>query len=80
MDMILSKLLKIVKDKEVWHTVVHGVTKSQAWLRLLTDPEKKSPPFFAFTIKNKKPMKAKKSYKDLIFAMIMVVLLIVEKN
>ena len=26
MDMSLSKLLEIVKDREVWHAVVHGVT------------------------------------------------------
>ena len=29
MDMSLSKLQEIVKDKEVWHTALHGVTKSQ---------------------------------------------------
>ena len=29
MDMSLSKLQKIVKDKEAWHATVHGVTKSQ---------------------------------------------------
>ena len=29
MDMSLSKLQKMVKDKEVWHAAVHGVTKSQ---------------------------------------------------
>ena len=29
MDMNLSKLQEIVKDKEAWHAVVHGVTKSQ---------------------------------------------------
>ena len=29
-DMSLSKLREIVKDKEVWSTEVHGVTKSQA--------------------------------------------------
>ena len=28
-DMNLSKLQEIVKDKEVWHAVVHAVTKSQ---------------------------------------------------
>ena len=28
MDMSLSKLQGIVKDKEVWHAAVHGVTKS----------------------------------------------------
>ena len=28
-DMSLSKLLDIVKDRETWHAAVHGVTKSQ---------------------------------------------------
>ena len=28
MDMSLSKLQEIVKDREVWHTAVHGVVKS----------------------------------------------------
>ena len=29
MDMSLSKLLEIVKDREAWHAAVHRVTKSQ---------------------------------------------------
>ena len=29
MDMNLSKLREIVKDREAWHAAVHGVTKSQ---------------------------------------------------
>ena len=31
-DMNLSKLWEIVKDREAWRAVVHGVTKS--WTRL----------------------------------------------
>ena len=28
MDMSLSKLREIVKDREAWHAAVHGVTKN----------------------------------------------------
>ena len=31
-DMSLSKLLEIVKDREAWHAAVHGITKSQTQL------------------------------------------------
>ena len=30
MDMSLSKLYEIVKDKEAWHATVHGVTETQS--------------------------------------------------
>ena len=32
MDMSLSKLRELVKDRKAWHAVVHGVTKS--WTQL----------------------------------------------
>ena len=32
MDMNLSKLQETVRDREVWHGAVHGVTKSRTWL------------------------------------------------
>ena len=35
MDMNLSKLQEMVKDREAWCAVVHGVTKSQ--IRLIID-------------------------------------------
>ena len=33
MDMSLSKLWEKVKDREVWHAAVRGITKSQTQLR-----------------------------------------------
>ena len=32
MDMNLGKLQEMVRDREAWHAVVHGVAKS--WIRL----------------------------------------------
>ena len=33
MDMSLSKLQEMVKDREAWRAAVHGITKSQTRLR-----------------------------------------------
>jgi len=32
MDMSLSMLWEIVKNREDWHAAIHGVAKSQTWL------------------------------------------------
>ena len=42
MDMNLSKLQEIVKDREAWRAAVHGVTKSRTWFsdRITTNRSK----------------------------------------
>jgi len=41
MDMGLSKLQEIVKDREAWHATVHGVAKSQTQLSDWTNKKQK---------------------------------------
>ena len=45
--MNLSKLQEMVKDRGIWHAIVHGVTKSRTRLRdwKTTDKREKSPKF-----------------------------------
>ena len=45
MDMNLSKLREIVKDREAWHAAVHGVAKSQIRLNYWTTTGALHPPF-----------------------------------
>ena len=42
-DMNLSKLWEMVKDKKTWHALVHGVTKSQTQLSQWTATTTKKP-------------------------------------
>ena len=42
MDMSLSKVQEIVKDREAWHTAIHGVARSQIWLTDWTTINNKS--------------------------------------
>ena len=39
MNMSLSRLWKLVMDREAWHVEVHGVTKNQTWLSDWTGTE-----------------------------------------
>ena len=37
MDVSLSELRELVMDREAWHAVIHGVTKSRTWLNDWTE-------------------------------------------
>ena len=37
LDMSLSKLWKLVMDREAWHATIHGVAKNRTWLSYWTE-------------------------------------------
>ena len=41
MDMSLSKLQEMVKDREAWHAAVYGAAKGRTWLSDWTTTTKK---------------------------------------
>ena len=47
-DISLSKLQEIVKDREAWHAIVHGVAKSRTRLSDRTTTKMLSPPLSSF--------------------------------
>ena len=60
MDMSLSKLQEIMKDRETWHAVDHGVTKSQQELTTEQQPLRVQHfLFFQLVKKRKNRLKAK---------------------
>ena len=44
MDMSVSKLQEIVKDREAWCTAAHGVTESDMTEQLINNTIRKAPP------------------------------------
>ena len=49
MDMSFSKLQKIVKDREAWHAVVHGISKSRTQLSNWTTKTKRKRDFLVLS-------------------------------
>ena len=48
LDMGLSKLQEMVKDREAWHTAVHGVTESHKGHDWVTEQQQKQQPLWRY--------------------------------
>ena len=59
MDMSLSKLQELVRDREAWRTAIHGVAKSRTWLRDWTELIAASPVVFITWL-----VKVRENYKN----------------
>ena len=66
MDMNLSKLWKIMKDREVWYAAVHGVTKSRTrlgdWTTTNRAVDKKEKASFFWSLKLVREKSSKQTY------------------
>ena len=61
MDMSFSKLWEIVKDVEVWHAAVHGITKSWTWLSNRTPTIRKYMDIYSYQVRTSKKNWKKKN-------------------
>ena len=64
-DMNLSKLLEIVKDRRAWHAAFHGIAKSQTWLSDWMTADKSKESILYILYKTSHAIQTKDFYKAL---------------